>query len=201
MVRIRPPLYRYVSYIAQTSPERHPEAFVSKTRQLAFYINSYNALAMYGVIALKFPDDFDSFTDRARFFKFTRYVIGGEEISLYDYENDIIRPLGDPRVHFALNCMVKACPRLPQTPFSAADLNDTLDALTREFVNDPRHVQVIESIGLVRLSAIFDFYEEDFVNSENAASLISYINRYRDEPIDESYKVEFIAYDWTVNYR
>lgn len=195
------PLNEYVSYVARVSPEKNPERFPAVTDRLAYYINSYNALAMYGILKRNFPGDFHGLWDRAEFFKFTRFNIGGKETSLYDYENDVIRPLGDPRIHFALNCMVRACPRLPQTPFQAGNLNAALDVLTREFVNHPGHVQVLRSARLVRLSKIFHFYKEDFVNSKTASSLIAYINGYRDEPIDENFKVEFIAYDWTVNYQ
>ncbi len=194
-------LHRMISYVAQTSPEKNPERFVNLEDKLAYYLNSYNALAMYGVISYGFPSDFSSFTDRAKFFAFTDFTVGGKEISLYDYENKVIRPLGDPRIHFALNCMVKACPRLPQAPFRAEDLDNTLDALAREFVNHSRHVQVVESDQKVRLSEIFSFYEEDFVNPKTASSLIEYINRYRNSPIDETFEVEFIPYDWTVNYQ
>ena len=197
----RESLDNYVSYIAEVSPEKNPERFPTVEDQLAYYINSYNALAMYGILAHDFPADFHSLLDRAKFFKFTRFKIGGKEISLYDFENDVIRPLGDPRIHFALNCMVKACPRLPQAPFHAENLNATLDRLTREFVNHSGHVQVLKTAGLVRLSAIFRFYKKDFVNPKNSSSLIAFINRYRDKPINENLKVEFIAYDWTVNYK
>ena len=48
--------------------------------------------------------------------------VGGKTISLYKLENDVIRPLGEERVHFALNCMVVSCPRLPRAAFSAAAL-------------------------------------------------------------------------------
>lgn len=194
-------LNEYISHISRFSPDNDPERFPTNEDRLAFYINSYNALAMYGVIAHNFPEDFQSLWSRARFFKFTRFNIGGTEISLYDYENDAIRPLGDPRIHFALNCMVKACPRLPQTPFEAKNLDATLDMLAREFVNHRGHVQVLRSAGLVRLSEIFRFYKKDFVNDKTASSLIAYINQYRDVPIDENLNIEFIAYDWTVNYR
>lgn len=194
-------LHQMILYISQTSPEKNPREFPSFDDRLVYYLNSYNALAMYGVISYDFPSDFHGFTDRAKFFAFTDFTIGGQEISLYDYENEIIRPLGDPRVHFALNCMVKACPRLPQTPFHSKDLDGTLDSLAREFVNDPRHVQVVEATRKVRLSEILSFYEEDFVNPKEASSLIEYINRYRSEPIDETFEVEFIPYDWTVNYQ
>ncbi len=193
------PLRRYVRFISQTSPTRHPDEFPTRGAQLAFYINSYNAVAMYGVISSGFPEDFDGVSGRAKFFIFTDFNVGGEDISLYDYENDVLRPLGDPRIHFALNCMVKSCPRLPQIPFYKKTIDQFLDSLTVEFVNDSRHVRVIESARLVRLSAIFDFYTEDFVNRQTAPSLIAYINRYREDRIPENFEVEFIDYDWTVN--
>ncbi len=193
------PLYRYIAYVAQTSPRRSPERFPDRETQLEYYLNSYNALAMYGVIVRGFPKDFHRFSDRAGFFKLTEYRIGGKLQSLYDYENDVIRPLGDPRVHFALNCMVRACPRLPRTPFRARSVNEILDVLTVEFVNDPRHVDVLQADKKVRLSEIFRFYKEDFVGADRSPSLIAYINRYRKEPIAENFKVEFIDYDWTVN--
>ena len=195
------PLYEYVSYVAKISPETNPEMFPTAQDRLAYHINSYNALAMYGVLSHNFPSDFHNLWDRAKFFKFTRFTIGGKEISLVNYENDVIRPLGDPRIHFALNCMVRACPRLPQEPFQAESLNADLNRLTREFVNHPRHVQVLPSERLVRLSEIFKFYKKDFVNKKTASSLIEYVNTYRDEPIDKNFKVEFIDYDWTVNYK
>jgi hypothetical protein len=194
-------LEKYVSYLAETSPEKNPESFPTDEKRLAYFLNSYNALAMYGLIVHNFPGDLFSFWDRARFFKFTRFHIGGKEISLYDYENDVIRPLGDPRVHFALNCMVKACPRLPQTPFQAKTLDATLDMLAREFVNHPRHVRISRSKGIVQLSEIFRFYKKDFVNPKTASSLIAYINKYRDVPLDENLKIKFIDYDWVVNYK
>lgn len=194
-------LEKYVSYLAETSPQKNPEKFPTDEKRLAYFLNSYNALAMYGLIVHNFPGDLFSFWDRARFFKFTRFNIGGKEISLHDYENDVIRPLGDPRVHFALNCMVRACPRLPQTPFQAKTLDATLELLTREFVNHPRHVRVSRSKGLVLLSEIFRFYKKDFVNPKTASSLIAYINKYRDVPLDENLKIKFIDYDWVVNYK
>jgi hypothetical protein len=49
---------------------------------------------------------------KIRFFLLRKYRVGGEDMSLYALENDIIRPLGEPRVHFALNCMAVSCPRL-----------------------------------------------------------------------------------------
>ena len=198
VARDRADLDAYLAYVAQVSPHTHAVLFPSRWAALAYYINSYNALAMYGVI-IRQPSDFDSFLDRARFFKFTAYRVGGKAVSLYDYEQAIIRPLDEPRVHFALNCMVVGCPRLPQVPFRALELDQQLDAAAQEFCNSVQHVQVHPEQRTVRLSEIWRFYTADFVNERVSPSLIAYVNRYRTQNIPEDFAVEFIPYNWTIN--
>jgi hypothetical protein len=191
-------LYLYLDHVANISPTSYPEQFPAKADKLAYYINSYNALAMYGIIVNGVPEGFDGFFDRVQFFKFTEYRVGGESISLYDYENDIIRPLGEPRVHFALNCMSVGCPRLKRTPFLAERLDQQLGEAAREFFNSETHVQVDPEKRRARLSEILDFYREDFVNEREAPSLLAYVNRHRRDRIPDTFQIEFIPYDWSV---
>jgi hypothetical protein len=190
-------LRTYVAYIGHHAPHNRPDLFPDPDSSLAYYLNSYNALAMYGVVKLEIEDGFESLLDRVKFFKLTRYLVGKNWISLLDYENKIIRPLGDPRIHFALNCMVAGCPRLPQVPFQAKQLNRQLENASHEFLNHSRNVRVNKSKKVVHLSEILDFYTEDFVDDQQ--TLISYINKYRKTPIPEHYEIEFIPYDWTLN--
>ncbi|MCI0400628.1 MAG: DUF547 domain-containing protein [Gammaproteobacteria bacterium] len=51
-------------------------------------------------------------------------------MSLYAYENDVIRKLGEPRVHFALNCVALGCPILPKKPFTGKWLDAELERET-----------------------------------------------------------------------
>ena len=71
----------------------------------------------------------------------------------------MIRERGDPRIHFALNCMVRSCPRLPQLPFRAETLDAQLDGAAEEFLNDTRHVKLSPEERTVYLSSILDWYE------------------------------------------
>ena len=152
-----------------------------------------------GFIDEGITDGFTSFFKRQMFFRLRKVTVGGQSMSLSAYENDVIRPLGEPRVHFALNCMVRSCPRLPQTAFSAEELEAQLEAAAKEFLNDPRNVRVDGPARQVWLSAILDFYTEDFAPDGKRESLIEYVNRYRDERIDPSFVVKFLTYDWTLN--
>jgi len=191
-------LDRVVAFVAAVDPLSQPQRFPDRSSRLAFYINAYNALAMYGMVDAGVPQSLGGLR-RFRFFYLHKFVVGGQSISLYDFENAVIRPLGEERVHFALNCMVVGCPQLPRAAFSADALDRELDAAARSFIQEERNARIDPARHEVWLSAIFDFYTSDFLN--RAPSLIAYVNRYRAEPIPSDFKVHFFHYDWTVNAR
>jgi len=120
-------------------------------------------------------------------------------MSLYAYENDIIRKVGEERVHFALNCMSKGCPRLPRIPFTGKKLDKELAEQARFFFSEERNVRVDEKEKKVYLSEILDFFPKDFL--AKAPSLIAYANLHRPKvkSLPETYEVDFIPYDWKVN--
>ena len=162
---------------------------------LAYHLNAYNALAMYSILAAGRPRSLSEY-GLLRFFYLRRVAVGGEAMSLYRYENKVIRPMGEERVHFALNCMAASCPRLPRAPFRAATLDAALAGESTRFLDEPRNVAVDAARRKLRLSAIFNFYPEDFRAA--APGLIAYVNRHRAEQVPVDYGVEFIDYDWTV---
>ena len=110
-------LDRYIVFVAQ----HKASAISDPNARLAHYINSYNALSMYNVLKSGIPKTHAGIA-KINFFYLRKHLIGGEELSLYDYENDIIRKLNEPRVHFALNCSALSCPLLPRTPFTGPGL-------------------------------------------------------------------------------
>lgn len=189
-------LTEVVRFIAAIDPESSPADFPTPESRLAYYIDAYNALAMYGVLEAGVPERFGWF-GRIRFFLLRKFAMGGRSLSLYWLENKIIRPLGDPRVHFALNCMSVGCPRLPRSAFTAQELDRQLDAAALEFVADPDKVTVDDARKQTRISSIFKFYTEDFL--KRAPSLLDYVNQYRVAKIPMDYKIVFLEYDWTIN--
>jgi hypothetical protein len=186
-----------VAYIASTSPESNPSLFANREAMLAYYVNAYNALAMFNVVdsgisgSLTGPQKF-------RFFWVKRFKVGGRPMSLYALENDVIRPMGDERVHFVLNCMSVGCPRLPRTPFSSANLTRSCRRRTQlPFFSEKRNLTILSDASEVKVSEILKFYCEDFLRT--SPDLTAYINGYLAAKIPNGYKVEFIDYDWTVN--
>lgn len=189
-------LDRVVAFVAETSPSSRSELFPDRNSKLAFYINAYNALAMYGVVHTGIPASLGGLR-KFTFFYLQKFTLGGKSISLYDLENDVIRPMGEERIHFALNCMVVGCPRLPRAAFDGSTLEGQLNAAARTFTSESRNVRMDPSRRAVWLSAIFEFYTKDFL--EHDSSLVAYLNRYLNGSIPPDFKVRFFDYDWTVN--
>jgi hypothetical protein len=183
----------YILFIARTPLS----AFADGTPRLAHLINSYNAMSMYNVIDLGIPQSNASLLARYNFFIRRKFVIGGETMSLYDYENKVIRAVGDSRIHWALNCSAVSCPSLPRKAFSETNLDAELDAEARNFFSQPRNLRVYHELREAWISEIFALFPEDFV-PKHGANYIDYINRYVDPPIPRDYRIRIIAYDWTI---
>lgn len=215
LARDRDDLDRYVATIAATGPKTAPRAFPTDDHALAYYLNAYNALVFAAVLdareALSKSDDPSVWRLGAipgyRFFVRTKHTLEGGAISLRALENDVIRRrFEDPRIHAALNCASRGCPRLPRVPFSAERLDDELDAAMREFVSEDRAVSVDHDRRTVFLSKIFDWFRSDFVDHEralgaDAPSLVGYVNRFRtdDTRVPTDYRVRFAEYDRSLN--
>jgi hypothetical protein len=191
-------LVRYTDWVAAVDPSHHPEWFPGEQSLIAHHINAYNALAMRHVLTNGLPKRLTPLR-RLKFFRTSRVAVGTRQMSLEDYENDIIRKLNESRIHVALNCMSESCPRLPRVPFSADALDAQLDAESFKFFAEGRNVRVDTAKRSVYLTEIMKFFTEDFL--ADAPTLIAYANRYRNEPIPEDFKVQFIPYDWTIIHR
>jgi hypothetical protein len=189
-------LDRVVRHVAAVPLASLPEGPV----RLAHMINAYNALSMFNVVQSGIPAKHTGWA-KLRFFVLRKFDIGGQTLSLYDFENDVIRPytraINDPRVHFALNCSAVSCPVLPRQPFTAQSLDAELERETRAFFARPESFRIDMAQRTVWLSELLDFYPEDFV-PRPAASLLDYANRYASQPAPADYTVRFTPYDWTV---
>ena len=192
----RADLDRYVRFVADTPLATLPAG----DAKLAHLINAYNALSMWNVIESGIPTTHAGL-HKVAFFVQRRLEIGGESRSLYDFENDVIRPytrsIGEPRVHFALNCSAVACPALPRTPFAAEPLQAQLEREATAFFARPENFRIDAAERTVWLSAILDFYPEDFVPA-HGRNLIDYANRHAPERAPLDYRVRFTPYDWTI---
>ena len=203
----RAALDRYLSVLQHTSPESHPELFPTPTDRLAYYINAYNAYVFHGVLQLA-PDAHTvwGLTGTGyRFFRWNPIVLGGRRTTLQELEDETIRAgFKEPRIHAALNCASRGCPRLPREAFDPSTLDQQLDRAMKKFVADPGNCRIDRSSGTVTLSKIFDWFREDFEQYElqrGGGGLVDYVNRFRaaDAQIPAGLTIEFASYDRSLN--
>lgn len=210
LAKSRGDLDRFLAAIEKTSPRSSPEQFPAKNEQLAYWLNAYNAQVFKGVLA-RGPEKesvwkgglFSGYS----FFVGMDIVLGGEKLNLKKLEDKTVREgFKDPRVHAALNCASKGCPRLPQAAFDPAKLDEQLDEGMKGFVAEARNVAVDDAVKTVTLSKIFDWFSGDFVGYEKAhgnadGNQIDYVNRYRGSlpKVPKGYALKFFDYDKSVN--
>jgi hypothetical protein len=172
------------------------DAAATANARLTHMINAYNALSMFNVVSSGIPASHNGWA-KVKFFVLREFVIGGTAMSLYSFENNIIRKLNEPRVHFALNCSAVSCPVLPRLPFTAERLDEELDRESKKFFARPENLRIDEATKTVYFNEILKFYTEDFTPA-HAPSLIAYAQRYSATPIPANYAVAFTPYDWTI---
>lgn len=214
-------LDRYYGMLSLYSPDSHPQLFPTEQSKLAYWINAYNAAVIKTVITYYPVTSVEDIRpswllallpEKSGFLLFQRVTFGGVSTSLYALEHQIIRErFVDPRVHFALNCASSGYPHLPRYAFTAEHLHKQLDYETRKFIAEERNLRIDHQEKTVWLSAIFEWYEGDFLTwyeqqfPNQHATLLAYIGLYATtERADElrraaKYHIRFLPYDWRLN--
>jgi hypothetical protein len=175
---------------------------LSRNSRFAFYINAYNAFTIKLVLT-KYPGinsikEIGSFFSNPWNIKFIS--LQGKTISLDHIEHDILRPIfKDPRIHFAINCASKSCPRLRKEPYEGDILDDQLNDQARDFINDKRHMYITGDT--LYISKIFKWFEADF--SDNPLLFIKThafgeLKERLNTP-GKPLKINYLNYDWTLN--
>ncbi|XOV87056.1 MAG: DUF547 domain-containing protein [Pseudomonadota bacterium] len=166
----------------------------SREERLAFYINAYNLLTIQ-LILDEWP--VDSIRDIGNIFRgpWDRTMLRNADgdLSLDDIEHRIIRPLGEPRIHFAVNCASVSCPDLRGELYTAGMLDAQLDEQTRIFLSQPGKGLVVDK-GIARVSRIFRWYGDDFDD------LPGFIRRYVTDASFVKVSAD-LPYNWNLNSR
>ena len=206
----------YLQAMAETDPE--VLAAASHSSRLAFWINAYNACMLRQVVDHYPIQKNTRLLDRATnailsrpensvwqipdVFGREHCTIAGEVRSQDQIEHEIIRPMGDPRIHFAVNCAAMSCPPLQTWAHSADELDEQLDRIVRAFMANPVHFELeTGERSVLRLNKVLDWYGDDFGGIEGLREFFaSYLEG--DEGgtrLGHDTRIEFFEYDWTLN--
>ena len=208
------PTYK-VNYKAWQKDPRHKQAmallekdetsaYLSKEQQLSFWINAYNLLVI-DLIVREAPTESvqdlggivsDPWNDYA-------WLIDGLEYTLNDVQQQVIRPLREPRAFFALSCGAISCPNLKRTPYGQDYLYTQLEKQTLKFISNNLKAVRIEKAeeknGIVQgkdkafLSQLFLWHQQDLEGGNPARFIGQYI------PMDNTEASDYMDFDWKLN--
>ena len=192
----------------------------SKTQQMAFLINAYNAFTVAKILQ-RYPD-IKSIRDFGNVFgnpwKDKFFSLLGRESFLDEIEHEILRKPGaydEPRVHYAVNCASIGCPMLREEAYVAERLDAQLAEQEKRFLSDRSRNRVAG--GTLEVSKIFDWFKVDWqsgykgIGRDGApiASREQYFARHAallsDKPeeqkliADGKLEIRFLDYDWSLN--
>lgn len=166
---------------------------VDANTQKAFMINTYNILAIQGIIA-KYPSKGPMSINN--FFDNKIYTVAGKKMSLNSLEKGRLYPFAnDPRLHFVLVCAAQSCPKLASFAFTADKLEQQLESQTKSVLNDPEFIR--KNKGKLQISEIFNWYGRDF--TKTGKTVLEYINGYLKEKVPAKTKTSFYTYSWNLN--
>ncbi|MBI2479109.1 MAG: DUF547 domain-containing protein, partial [Planctomycetia bacterium] len=148
-----------------------PQGQSSKPAQLAFWINAYNAVTIRGILREYPTTSIRNHTAKAfgyNIWKDLQLYVGGQPYHLEQMEHEILRKMGEPRIHFAIVCASISCPRLLNAAYTADRLDEQLTLNTKVFFSNPGNFQFDPGRRQMQLSSILKWFGEDFGNGQAA---------------------------------
>jgi len=195
--------YNGVDYDGWASDPRHKQALklllaenagaFKGDEKMAFWINTYNFLTIELIVR---EGERQSIKNLGGTFtspwKNHSWTLSGMDYTLNYIEHKILRPMGDARIHFAINCASVSCPDLRLESYKSTNLNQQLNEQTMiTLANEGKGLRIEN--GTIFVSKIFDWFKEDFKGGDIKGWLGDY------KEIDQNASIRFMDYDWSLN--
>jgi len=196
----RPALDGCIAQLAATSVSR-----LNRGEQLAYWINFYNALTVQVVLDHYPISSILKINISPGFFAIGPWgkklvTVEGEALSLDDIEHRILRPIWqDSRIHYAVNCASIGCPNLLPFAYTAEKVDTLLTENAIAYVNHPRGAYF--QGGTLWVSNIYDWFQEDFGNSETG--VLAHLREFAAPDLKARLRLVLdiggYDYDWSLN--
>jgi Protein of unknown function, DUF547 len=194
-----------------------------RNRQMAFWVNAYNAFVLETVIdhypirgrAAEYPENsirqipgaFDKLPHRA----------AGRSVTLDQIEKDILPAFKEPRLFLALGRGAIGSGRLRSEAYAGARIESQLDDVQKDFVTEQSMLKIDRLAGQVAVTPILSWRDQYFIaaydpgptgpfaqRSPIERALVAFIMpnllRLEKETIEANrFKVDFQPFDWRLN--
>jgi len=192
-------------YLTSLTAARESSA-TSREAKLAFWINAYNAVTVKGILREYPTTSIRNHTPRVfgyHIWKDFQLPVNGKNFSLEAIEHEVLRPLKEPRIHFAIVCASIGCPRLLNEAYTAQSLDEQLSRNAAAFFADAAKFEYNPQRREVRVSPILKWFAEDF--GDDADAQLKRIAPYLpDEAVRQAaarggLRISYLDYDWDLN--
>ena len=163
-----------------------------RKQKLAFWINAYNFFTIVDVV-----NNYPITSMKKIGWKHKHHEVGGTLYSLDNIEHNVIRPLADPRIHFAINCAAVGCPSLKAEIFDGNQIDTQLDKIVANALKNPLHLRKVNN--KLNTTKLFKWFSKDF-ESGGYKGVTDFIKRFAPERLRNARQIEKkIKYDWNLN--
>lgn len=203
-----------IDQLAAYEPAQLVAALQTREEQLAFWVNTYNAMVQY--LLTRNPELFDN---SSSFFSTPSFTVAGHTMSPNEMEHGIIRggenrfglgfipqffqnkfertfkiKGGDSRVHFALNCGAADCP--PVEIYKPETYNAQIDNRVRMYVSKHSEIKTEDGEKVLYTSPLFSWFRGDFRDHDGIDDFLVKYGVLTEE--NKNMKREYTDYDWTL---
>lgn len=195
-------LEAYLTRLSAADPSR----VATGAAKMAFWINAYNAVTIHGILREYPTTSIRNHT--AKLFGYNIWddlllPVGDRTYSLNQMEHEVLRKMGDPRVHFAIVCASIGCPPLLNSAYLPQQLDNQLTANARRFFSDPTKFRSDASRRSIEISPIVKWFAEDF-GANRAAQLRTIAPFLPDQSAQAlaasgQASMSYLGYDWGLN--
>jgi hypothetical protein len=199
----------------------------ARGKQLAFWINAYNAFTVRAILdhypiktrtikGLVVPRN--SIIQIPGVWKKLEWKAAGQVLTIDHIEHGILRPdFNEPRMHFAIVCASIGCPDLRSEAYTHDKLEAQLKEQTLSFLsNSGKGVKLDYEKKKICVSQLFKWYNEDFVvevpdgviipeRNKQERVVLQFISHFLTDPKERKFlqspdiDFDFLSYDWSLN--
>jgi len=178
----------------------------SRDARLAYWINAYNAVTIVGILREYPTSSIRNHTAKLigyNIWKDLKLQVADQQSSLDHMEHEILRKMGEPRIHFAIVCASIGCPRLLREAYTPQNLENQLTRNTQAFFADRSKFQYDANRRTIGVSPIMKWFAEDFGTTQ--ADQLRWVAPYLPDEAARQLaqqgqaSVSHLDYDWGLN--